>query len=257
MNHTVKPKKHLGQHFLKDIGIAEKVALLFSQSHKEFPVMEIGPGMGVLTDFLLANFKDVTAVEIDTESVAYLKNHHTQKGLKLIEGDFLNKRNDHLFFDREVLIVGNFPYNISSQIVFRVLEYPEKVPAFGGMFQKEVAERLVAKHGSKTYGILSVLLNAYYDTKYEFTIEPGVFNPPPKVKSGVISCVRKANFDLPCSKSLFFDVVKTAFNQRRKTLRNALHKFNLQESDEFAKLRAEQLSVQDFIQLTQFIESKR
>lgn len=257
MNHSVKPKKHLGQHFLKDIGIAEKVALLFAQSHKDFPVMEIGPGMGVLTDFLLANFKDVTAVEIDAESVAYLKNHHTKHGLKLIEGDFLDKRNNHLFFEREVLIVGNFPYNISSQIVFKVLEQPEKVPALGGMFQKEVAERLVAKHGSKTYGILSVLLNAFYDTKYEFTVEPGVFNPPPKVKSGVISCIRKSNFDLPCSKALFFDVVKTGFNQRRKTLRNALHKFNLQESDEFAKLRAEQLSVQDFIKLTQFIENKR
>lgn len=254
MNKTVKPKKHLGQHFLKDLTIAERVADLFSDSHKTLKVLEIGPGMGVLTEFLLEKFANVYAVEIDSESVQYLNSTLVPKGLRLIEGDFLNQAEEKLFFTEPCTIVGNFPYNISSQIVFRILDHVETVEAFGGMFQKEVAERLVAKHGSKTYGILSVLMNAFYDSRYEFTIEPGVFNPPPKVKSGVIRCVRKANYSLPCSRKLFFEVVKMAFNQRRKTLRNSLHKFNLPESHEYAKLRAEQLSVEDFIKLTQYIE---
>ncbi len=257
MNHSVKPKKHLGQHFLKDESIAEKVALLFKDDNLQAQILEIGPGMGVLTQYLLQNYSDVSALEIDTESVEYLNHTLVPKGLKLMEGDILNKRNNELFDGKNLIVIGNFPYNISSQIVFKVLDHVESVVGFGGMFQKEVAERLVAKKGSKTYGILSVLLNAFYDSKYEFTIEPHVFNPPPKVKSGVIKCVRKDDFSLPCSKSLFFDVVKTGFNQRRKTLRNALHKFKLEESHEFAKLRAEQLSVEDFIQLTSYIEQNR
>ncbi len=257
LNHSVKPKKHLGQHFLKDESIAEKVALLYKDDYKDVPVLEIGPGMGVLTQYLLANYTDVTALEIDTESVHYLKEHFVPKGLKLQEGDILNKNTEFLFGDKDMIVIGNYPYNISSQIVFKVLEHVESVVGFGGMFQKEVAERLVAGKGSKTYGILSVLLNAFYDSTYQFTIEPHVFNPPPKVKSGVIKCVRKEGFVLPCSKTLFFDVVKTGFNQRRKTLRNALHKFNLKDSHEFAKLRAEQLSVEDFISLTSYIENNR
>lgn len=157
----------------------------------------------------------------------------------------------------DTYLIGNFPYNISSQIIFKLIEHKDQVLGLAGMFQKEVAERLVAKKGSKTYGILSVLLNAYFDSEYCFTVEPDVFNPPPKVKSGVIKCIRKKDFSIPCNEALFKDVVKTAFNQRRKTLRNALHKFNIKETDEFAKLRAEQLSVEDFIKLTQFIENKR
>jgi 16S rRNA (adenine1518-N6/adenine1519-N6)-dimethyltransferase len=254
LNYKVKPKKHLGQHFLKDTSIAEKVALLFQNERPSLPVVEIGPGMGVLTDFLLQNYPVVKAVEIDQESVAYLKQSHVGKGLTLIEGDFLDDRIAALALTEDSYIVGNFPYNISSQIVFTVLDHISLVKGFGGMFQKEVAERLVAGPGSKTYGILSVLLNTFYDSKYEFTVPPHVFIPPPKVNSGVIKCVRKEGFELPCSKKLYYDVVKTAFNQRRKTLRNALHKFNLKETDEFAKLRAEQLSVKDFIRLTQFFE---
>ncbi len=257
MNYKVRPKKHLGQHFLNDVSIAEKVALLFKNDAAGVPVIEIGPGMGVLTDFLLLNFPDVRAVEIDGESVEYLKKSHVPKGLKLIEGDFLDDRIALVALSEDSFLIGNFPYNISSQIVFKVLEHIELVKGFAGMFQKEVAERLVASEGSKTYGILSVLLNTFYTSTYEFTVEPHVFTPPPKVRSGVIKCVRKEGFVLPCSKSLYYDVVKTAFNQRRKTLRNALHKFNLKETDEFAKLRAEQLSVSDFIRLTQFFEQNQ
>ena len=257
MNHYVKPKKHLGQHFLKDESIAEKVALLYKDDYKDVPVLEIGPGTGVLTKYLLDNYSKVMALEIDSESVVYLKENMVPRGLQLMEGDILNKNTEYLFGDTDMIVIGNYPYNISSQIVFKVLEHVESVIGFGGMFQKEVAERLVAGKGSKTYGILSVLLNAYYDTSYQFTIEPHVFIPPPKVKSGVIKCIRKEGFVLPCSKTLFFDVVKTGFNQRRKTLRNALHKFNLQDTHEFAKLRAEQLSVEDFISLTSYIENNR
>ena len=257
MNHYVKPKKHLGQHFLKDESIAEKVAILFKDDYKDVQVLEIGPGTGVLTKYLLDNYSKVMALEIDSESVVYLKEHMVPRGLQLMEGDILNKNTEYLFSDTDMIVIGNYPYNISSQIVFKVLEHVESVIGFGGMFQKEVAERLVAGKGSKTYGILSVLLNAFYDTSYQFTIEPNVFNPPPKVKSGVIKCIRKEGFVMPCSKSLFFDVVKTGFNQRRKTLRNALHKFNLKDTHEFAKLRAEQLSVEDFISLTLYIESNR
>jgi 16S rRNA (adenine1518-N6/adenine1519-N6)-dimethyltransferase len=255
--HSVKPKKHLGQHFLKDESIAEKVALLYKDQYKDVPVLEIGPGMGVLTQFLLNHYTKVMALEIDSESVEYINEHMVPRGLQLHEGDILSGKTAHLFDNTDLIVIGNYPYNISSQIVFKVLDHVESVMGFGGMFQKEVAERLVAKKGSKTYGILSVLLNAYYDSTYEFTIEPHVFNPPPKVRSGVIKCVRKEGFVLPCSRSLFFDVVKTAFNQRRKTLRNALHKFNLQDTHEFAKLRAEQLSVEDFISLTSDIENNR
>ncbi|MBL7836907.1 MAG: 16S rRNA (adenine(1518)-N(6)/adenine(1519)-N(6))-dimethyltransferase RsmA [Bacteroidetes bacterium] len=257
VSNGVKPKKHLGQHFLKDIGIAQKVAHLFKDDVGEDQILEIGPGMGVLTQFLLQSFPNVKAVEIDTESVRYLENTLVKEGLDLIEGDFLQMDTAELAKNKQLFVVGNFPYNISSQIVFKVLEAVPHVKGFGGMFQKEVAERLVAKKGSKTYGILSVFLNAYYDCTYEFTIEPNVFIPPPKVKSGVIRCTRKEGFVLPCDRKLFFEVVKAGFNQRRKTLRNALHKFNLKDTHEFAKLRAEQLSVEDFISLTQDIQKEQ
>lgn len=216
-------------------------------------MIEIGPGMGVLTEYLLRYYSSVKAVEIDTESVSYLNGKLVPEGLELLSGDFLENKIADKVLEKDSIIIGNFPYNISSQIVFKILEKKDRVKGFGGMFQKEVAERLVAKEGSKTYGILSVLLNTFYTSSYQFTVEPGVFTPPPKVRSGVIKCIRKDGFILPCDVKLYFDVVKTAFNQRRKTLRNALHKFNLRESDEFAKLRAEQLSVANFIALTQQI----
>lgn len=250
----VRPKKHLGQHFLTDAIVAEQTASLFDHYSDRLPILEIGPGTGILTQFLLKKGVPVTAVEIDSESVAYLRNTLVPGGLRLIEGDILQHTNDEILFPSDICLIGNFPYNISSQIVFKVLEKKDKVKYFGGMFQKEVADRLVAGPGSKTYGILSVLLNTFYDTRYAFTVSPDKFDPPPKVQSAVIGCVRKESFVLPCRKSLFFDVVKTAFNQRRKTLRNALHKFNLHETHEFAKLRAEQLSPADFIKLTQSIE---
>lgn len=257
MKSAVNPKKHLGQHFLKDKEIAQKVASLFKNDNVPSNVIEIGPGMGVLTAFLLQEYEHVSAIDIDKESIDYLNQTMISPKLKIIFADFLDNREIVKIMTQPTVIIGNFPYNISTQIVFKVLENTDKVVAFGGMFQKEVAERLAAKEGSKTYGILSVLLNTYYTTKYEFTVEPDVFIPPPKVKSGVIKCLRKDNFVLPCSKQLYFEVVKTAFNQRRKTLRNALHKFNLSESHEFAKLRAEQLSVENFISLTSFFEQQR
>ena len=254
---AVTPKKHLGQHFLKDTEIARKVACLFQKEHYQMPAIEIGPGMGVLTQFLLQEYDKVIAVDVDKESVEYLNQTMISPKLKVILADFLDNRELHKILTQPSVIIGNFPYNISTQIVFKVLENIENVKAFGGMFQKEVAERLAAKEGSKTYGIQSVLLNTFYTTSYEFTVEPDVFIPAPKVKSGVIKCIRKDDFVLPCSKSLYYEVVKTAFNQRRKTLRNALHKFNLSDTHEFAKLRAEQLSVENFISLTcQFENSK-
>ena len=252
----VQPKKHLGQHFLKDENIAENVASLFQNILDVDQIIEIGPGMGVLTKYLLDKHPNVLAVEIDSESVNYLTQTFVPKGLKLVEGDFLNDNIAKKYLTKNTGLIGNYPYNISSQIVFKVLENTENFLAFAGMFQKEVAQRLVAKEGSKTYGILSVMLNTYYDTTYEFTVDEHVFIPPPKVKSGVIKCIRKNDFVLPVSKALYFDVIKTGFNQRRKMLRNALSKFNLPESHEFAKLRAEQLGINDFIKLTKFIEDK-
>jgi 16S rRNA (adenine1518-N6/adenine1519-N6)-dimethyltransferase len=178
------------------------------------------------------------------------------KGLKLFEGDFLDKRMDDVLLNKDLFLIGNYPYNISTEIVFKVIENKDKVKGFGGMFQKEVAERLVSGPGSKVYGIPSVILNTFYSCTYEFSVGPESFDPPPKVQSGVIKCLRKEGFELPCSYKFYADVIKTAFNQRRKTIRNALHKFNLQESHEFAKLRAEQLSPEDFIKLTLFLENK-
>ena len=235
----VQPKKHLGQHFLKDENIAENVASLFQNILDVDQIIEIGPGMGVLTKYLLDKHPNVLAVEIDSESVNYLTQTFVPKGLKLVEGDFFNYNIAKKYLTKNTGLIGNYPYNISSQIVFKVLENTENFLAFAGMFQKEVAQRLVAKEGSKTYGILSVMLNTYYDTTYEFTVDEHVFIPPPKVKSGVIKCIRKNDFVLPVSKALYFDVIKTGFNQRRKMLRNPLSKFNLPESHEFAKLRAE------------------
>ena len=252
----VKAKKHLGQHFLKDLNIAQKIADTLSLKGYN-KVIEIGAGMGVLTQFLLKKDVDVHIVEIDKESVAYLETHYPELKGKIIADDFL-KYNIADYIGEPFAIIGNFPYNISTQIVFKLLELREYVPEFSGMFQKEVAERICEHEGSKTYGILSVLVQAFYDAYYLFTVSEGVFNPPPKVKSGVIRLVRKADFHLDCDER-FFTVVKTAFNQRRKTLRNSLKSLlideNLKQDSIFDK-RPEQLPWQDFVRITKVISEQ-
>ena len=253
----VKPKKGLGQHFLKDRNIAKKIADSLSGEGYE-SVLEIGPGMGILTQYLLErNFKDLRLVEIDNESVNYL--HNAFPDLPgIISGDFL-KMDIRSLFPNRIAIVGNFPYNISSQILFRVLEHRDIVTEVTGMLQKEVAERICAGPGSKTYGILSVLLQAYYEAKYLFTVPEHVFSPPPKVKSGVIQLRRNETISLPCNEDLFLRVVKACFNQRRKTLRNSVRAaFTLKSEDHpDLHLRPEQLSVGQFISLTNFISENR
>ena len=260
---AVKPKKHLGQHFLNDENIAQKIADSLTEEGYE-QVLEIGPGMGVLTKYVLKKKAKVAVFEIDVESVEYLRNIFTveqisidtsKENFTVIEGDFL-KANLKDYFQTQTAIIGNYPYNISSQIVFKVIENRDLIPEFSGMFQKEVAQRIAEKPGSKTYGILSVLTQAFYDVEYLFTVPPTVFNPPPKVDSGVIRCLRKEDFTLPVDEKLFFRVVKTAFNQRRKMLRSSLKSFKLSDSLKeepiFAK-RPEQLSVADFVLLTKKI----
>lgn len=253
----VKAKKHLGQHFLKDLNIAQKIADTLSLSNYK-KVVEIGAGMGVLTQFLLKKDTEVYVVEIDKESVAYLEAHYPELRGKIIADDFL--KYDIAGYLREPFaIIGNFPYNISTQIVFKLLELRDYVPEFSGMFQKEVAERICEREGSKAYGILSVLVQAFYEATYLFTVSEGVFNPPPKVKSGVLRLVRKPNYHLDCDEALFFTIVKTAFNQRRKTLRNSLKPLltneSLKKNSIFDK-RPEQLPWQDFVFITKEISRK-
>lgn len=246
---TVRAKKHLGQHFLKDENIARRIADSLTGEVKQ--VLEIGPGMGVLTKYLVDKSElNFCAIEIDTESVAYLNQHYPH--LKVIEGDFLRLDASTLFQD-SFAIIGNFPYNISSQILFKVYESRNMVPEVVGMFQKEVAERVAAKPGSKTYGILSVLLSAFYDIEYLFTVNEHVFNPPPKVKSAVIRLRRNQVSALECDEKLFSTIVKTGFNQRRKTMRNALKPLGRSLEaipEELLSKRAEQLSVEDYIIIT-------
>jgi 16S rRNA (adenine1518-N6/adenine1519-N6)-dimethyltransferase len=256
-NKQVRAKKHLGQHFLKDENIAQKIANTLSlNSYKD--ILEIGPGMGVLTKYLLEKKTSIHVIEIDSESVSYLKNHYPQLENRIYEEDFLKYDLNKIFNGRSFAITGNFPYNISSQIVFKTLEIRSQVPEFSGMFQKEVAQRICSKEGSKIYGILSVLTQAFYEAEYLFTVPPSVFNPPPKVDSGVLILKRKENYLLPCDEQLFYKVVKTGFQQRRKTLRNSLKIFNLSDNLKanaiFGK-RPEQLSVTDFINLTALIQN--
>lgn len=253
----VTAKKHLGQHFLKDEGIAQAIAdTLNFEGYND--ILEIGPGMGVLTKYLLEKPTNTYVIEIDTESVTYLENNYPKLHGKIIAKDFLKYNINEVFEGKPLAIIGNFPYNISTQIVFKMLELRHQIPEFSGMFQKEVAERICEKKGSKAYGILSVLVQAFYDAEYLFTVSETVFIPPPKVKSGVLRLRRKANFTLPCSEKLLFTVVKTAFQQRRKTLRNSLKTLNLTDNlreDTIFDLRPEQLSVEQFIALTQKIEA--
>lgn len=252
----VRAKKRLGQHFLTDENIAGKIANTLSlQGYKK--VLEIGPGMGMLTKYLLEKPVELYAVELDTEAVLYLQRHYPQLINKIVHADFLTCDTAMLLGDEPFAVTGNFPYNISSQILFKVLELKHQIPEFSGMFQKEVAQRICEKEGSKSYGILSVFIQAFYEAEYLFTVAETVFTPPPKVKSGVIRLRRKKDYRLPCSETLFFKVVKTAFNQRRKTLRNSLKTLNLPLSlkeDSIFGLRPEQLSVQHFVALTLKIE---
>ncbi len=253
---SVKAKKHLGQHFLKDENISKKIADTLSlEGYND--VLEIGPGMGVLTKYLLQKEITTHVVEIDTESVDYLKANYLNLADRIYEQDFLKYDLNTVFDGKPFAIIGNFPYNISSQIVFKTLEMRAQIPEFSGMFQKEVAQRICAKEGNKIYGILSVLTQAFYKAEYLFTVSPNVFNPPPKVDSGVLLLRRKENFQLPCDETLFFKVVKTGFQQRRKTLRNSLKVFNLSDNLKANTIfgqRPEQLSVAQFIELTTLIE---
>jgi 16S rRNA (adenine1518-N6/adenine1519-N6)-dimethyltransferase len=245
--YEVRAKKHLGQHFLKDENIAAKIAESLSPQTKQ--VLEVGPGTGVLTKYLLnRGFGKFIAVEIDRESAAFLRTNYPQLGEGLIEADMLRMDLTSLF-DGHFSVIGNFPYNISSQILFRVLENHDQINEVVGMFQKEVAVRIAAPPGKKDYGILSVLLQAWYDIEYLFTVEPTVFVPPPKVQSAVIRLQRNQTTELGCSEKLLLQVVKTAFNQRRKTLHNALKPL-CYYNGEFAGKRAEQLNVQQFVTLT-------
>lgn len=262
----VKAKKHLGQHFLKDAAIAQKIGDILTLNGYG-RVLEIGPGTGVLTKFLLEKELDLVAMDLDKESIDYLnggfllehnRTKHPKSRIKVVEADFLKYDLRQLFGDDQFAIIGNFPYNISSQIVFKMLDNRDRIPEFSGMFQKEVAERICEKEGSKAYGILSVLVQAFYDAEYLFTVPPNVFDPPPKVQSGVLRLTRKPDYHLKVDEKLFKQIVKTAFNQRRKTLRNSLKTFNLSDvlkEDSIFALRPEQLSVSDFIALTQKIQN--
>ena len=251
----VKAKKHLGQHFLTDLSIAERIVNQL-QLHRGYTrLVEIGAGTGVLTDFLVkAEAYTTHIIEIDTESVNYLQKHYPELAPRITEGDFLNTNLGVMFEQQPIGIIGNFPYNISSQIFFKVLDHRKQVQEVVCMLQKEVAERIAANPGSKTYGILSVLLQAYYDIEYQFTVPPEVFEPPPKVHSGVITLIRNEVEKLDCDEKLFKRIVKQGFNNRRKTLRNALKSIQLPEhlrSHELMDKRAEQLSVSDFVLLAQ------
>jgi 16S rRNA (adenine1518-N6/adenine1519-N6)-dimethyltransferase len=253
----VLPKKHLGQHFLTDPAIAERIVDLLP-ADKDMTVVEIGPGTGVLTRFLVQKpFKKYVPVEIDDEAVAFLLKTYPLLHETLLHADFL-KLDEKLFRDSNLHIIGNFPYNISSQIFFKILGHRNHVSSIVCMLQKEVAERIAAPPGSRTYGILSVLLQAYYDITYRFSVKPGSFFPPPKVNSAVITLTRNQTKALDCDETLFVRVVKTTFNQRRKTIRNSLKTIllTLGDENELLSKRPEQLTVGEFVQLTNFVASR-
>lgn len=256
----VKPKKALGQHFLTDLSVAQRIAATIDD-YKGVPVIEVGPGMGVLTRYLLDGGHDLKVVEIDSESVVYLNRHFPELAGRVLEDDFLKMNLAAAVGDGDFCVIGNYPYNISSQIFFRVLDFKDKVTCCAGMLQKEVAERLAAAPGSKTRGILSVLLQAWYDVEYLFTVSEHVFNPPPKVKSGVVRLTRNDVTDLGCDERLFKTVVKTSFGQRRKTLRNSLKSLLpagvVIPDDRIFSLRPEQLSVSQFVDLTNIMSNLR
>ena len=258
----VKPKKNLGQHFLTDLSIARQIADTVDAC-PEIPVLEIGPGMGVLTQYIVEKPREVKAVEIDSESVAFLYEKFPKLRENILGQDFLRMDLNEVFDGRQFVLTGNYPYDISSQIFFKMLEYKDLIPCCTGMIQREVAQRMAAGPGSKTYGILSVLIQAWYDVEYLFTVDENVFNPPPKVKSAVIRMTRNEVTDIGCDQVLFKRVVKTVFNQRRKMLRVSLRQiFNtvkptdgFYEQDIMTK-RPEQLSIAQFVELTNMVEEQ-
>lgn len=255
----VRPKKALGQHFLTNESIAAGIAATLDD-FKGLPVMEVGPGMGVLTKHLIEAGHDVKVAEIDGESIEYLRYHYPELAGRILDADFLRLDLDKVYPDNgKICVIGNYPYNISSQIFFHVLDYRDRVVCCSGMLQREVAERFAAAPGTKARGILSVLLQAWYDVEYLFTVDENVFNPPPKVKSGVIKMTRNSVTELGCDEKLFKTVVKTAFGQRRKTLRNSLRPLftSAMPASALFELRPEQLSVDDFIELTRMVSAAK
>lgn len=254
----VKPKKKLGQHFLTDLSIAKQIADTVDAC-PDIPVLEIGPGMGVMTQFLKQKNRVLKVVEIDSESVEFLRKEYPDMEDFIIEDDFLKMHLEHTFGDNvPFVLTGNYPYNISSQIFFKMLEYKELIPCCTGMIQKEVAERIASKEGKKSYGILSIFIQLWYDVEYLFTVNENVFNPPPKVKSAVIRMTRNSRESLGCNEALFKQIVKATFNQRRKTLRNSIKQITPKNdiifSDKIFDKRPEQLSIEEFIELTNRIE---
>ena len=258
----VKPKKNLGQHFLTDLSIARQIADTVD-AYPDIPVLEIGPGMGVLTQYLVEKPREVKAVEIDSESVAFLYEKFPKLRENILGQDFLLMDLNEIFDGKQFVLTGNYPYDISSQIFFKMLDYKDLIPCCTGMIQREVAQRMAAAPGSKIYGILSVLIQAWYDVEYLFTVDENVFNPPPKVKSAVIRMTRNEVTDIGCDEKLFKRVVKTVFNQRRKMLRVSLRQiFNMgkpadgfYEQDIMTK-RPEQLSIPQFVELTNMVEEQ-
>ena len=250
------PKKHVGQHFLKDPSICQRIVadLKLSESQN---VLEVGPGSGALSKWLLEDKRilDLYLMDVDEESISYLKMLYPERSSNILFEDFLSYDLNKFLPGASFNVVGNFPYNISSQILFRCLEFKDRIPEIVGMFQREVAQRIAKGPGSKQYGILSVFMQAYYDIEYLFTVDEDVFDPPPKVKSGVIRCVRNQRTALPCDEKLFKRVVKTAFNQRRKTLRNSLKPllYGIELPEKYSGERPEQCSVEDFVLLTDII----
>ncbi len=265
---SVRPKKQLGQHFLTDLSVARRIADTVDAC-PDIPILEVGPGMGVLTQFLIPKERTLKVVEIDDESVSWLRHNHPSLEENIIADDFLKMHLENTFDGSPFVLTGNYPYNISSQIFFKMLDYRHLIPCCTGMIQKEVAERLAARPGNKSYGILSVLVQLWYDVEYLFTVEPGVFNPPPKVKSAVVRMTRNNTEDPGCDPRLLRRLVKTVFNQRRKMMRGSikplLAALNAErgcthEHTEFLALplltrRPEQLSVQEFIELTNTVEA--
>ena len=253
----VKPKKALGQHFLKDLSIAKAIADTVDR-FPGLPILEVGPGMGVLTQYLVPKQRELKVVEIDDESVTYLRDTYPELEDSIVADDFLKMHLDHLFDGRPFVLTGNYPYNISSQIFFKMLDNRDRIPGCTGMIQREVAQRLASRSGTKAYGVLSIFVQAWYDVEYLFTVDETVFNPPPKVKSAVISMRRNGVTDLGCDEALFRRIVKTVFTQRRKTLRNGIKSIvgsgcPLLAEEIFDK-RPEQLSVQEFVSLTNNVE---
>jgi len=259
----VRPKKNLGQHFLVDLDIARRIADTVDEPFPDLPVLEVGPGMGVMTQYLVQKPRPLKVVEIDRESVEYLTQNSVLTAQQIISGDFLRMNLHEVFGGQQFVLTGNYPYDISSQIFFKMLDNKDLIPCCTGMIQHEVALRMAAAPGNKQYGILSVLIQAWYDVEYLFTVEPGVFNPPPKVQSAVIRMTRNSVTDLGCDWQLFRQVVKTTFNQRRKMLRVSLRQLLPKDASLFAShasflsLRPEQLTIPQFVELTNLVAAEQ